>query len=347
MIRILIVDDSLTEGLLLKSIFESDEHIKVVAIAKNGQEGITLNEKLKPDIITMDIEMPIMDGFEATRIIMSEHPVPIVIITSKLNQHELNITYRALSIGALSVFDKPHNVMSNDFNSEKQHMIAILKAMSEIKVIKRKFLSPDKKNKICVNKTTVPRKINIIAIGTSVGGPQALKLILTALPQHLNAPIVIVQHMTHGFINGFAAWLNDISAVPVKIAEHNECLQNNMIYIAPDHAHLEIHQSAGKLMAHLAKHEPVSGFCPSIDVLMKSIAQSCGKEALGLLLTGMGNDGAAGLLELKKAGGHTIIQDQESSVVFGMAGVAQSLGAVDRVIELNKIADYLVKVTSY
>lgn len=345
MIRVLIIDDSATESLLLKTIFESDDNIKVIGIANNGQEGIVLNQKLKPDIITMDIEMPIMDGFEATKIIMSENPVPIVIITSKLNQRDLNITYRALSIGALSVIDKPHHITSLTFAHEKQNIIDTLKAMAEIKVIRRKFHINNKTKQTSVVRK-IPKQIKLIGIGTSVGGPQALKVILTALPKTFNVPIVVVQHMTDGFINGFATWLKENTQVNVKIAENNEVLSNNVIYIAPDHSHCEIIQLANKIMIRLTNGPPVSGFCPSIDVLMKSIAQVCGKHGIGILLTGMGSDGAAGLLELKKVGGHTIIQDQESTVVFGMAGVAQSLGAVDVVVELNKMADYLIHLTS-
>lgn len=344
MINILIIDDSNTECLLLKTIFESDPNLKVIGIAKDGQEGVTLALKLKPDIITMDIVMPIMDGFEATKLIMAQHPIPIVIISSKINNQDLNITYRALSIGALTVINKPCNIAANDFAIEKQYIIDTIKAMAEIRVIRRVH-SPKKKLLTSDLQSTPHLPFKIIAIGTSVGGPEALKVILTELPENFPLPIVIVQHMTVGFISGFASWLDKNTEIKVKIAEDNERLQKSVVYIAPDDVHMQIAACSNDLMVKLSKSPAISGFCPSVDVLMNSVAKSCGKNALGVLLTGMGCDGAEGLLMIKKSGGHTIIQDPKSAVVFGMASVAQSFGAVDKVIELDKMAEYLLKAT--
>lgn len=347
MIKLLIVDDSKIETLLLKEIFEEDPAIKVIGVAKNGKEAIELTEKLKPDLITMDICMPVMDGIDAIKFIMASHPAPIVVISSKLNDKELNATFKALEAGALSVLDKPANIFADDFSKTKKRMIATLKSMAEIKVIKRRFHVPSSNATIQVKeKDFNKRSYELITIGASVGGPQALKKVLTPLPEDFPLPIVIVQHMTKGYIEGFVRWLDESIPLTVKLAENYEILHPGVIYFAPDDHHLMVKRDKEKkLITHLANNHRVSGFCPSITVLFDSIAKACPKNAVGILLTGMGNDGAEGLLELKKTHAHTLIQDPDSAIVFGMAGVAQSLGAVDKVIELDQIAKYLITLT--
>lgn len=345
MINILIVDDSITETKILKSIFESDPLLRVIACAKNGEEAFQFNKKYKPDIITMDIHMPVMSGIDAIHQIMSDQPVPIVVISSKLDS-EMKTTFLALDAGALSVLDKPLNITAPDFAYTKKRMISTIRSMSEIKVIKRRFFK-NKNFSIHLPRpaTDVAREgYEIVAIGASVGGPQALKTILSQIPTDFPLPIVIVQHMTTGYMTGFVKWLNENVDVHVKEASHQEILQGGVVYFAPDLHHLEINREKGKLMAKLTTSTTNVGFCPSISVLFHSIAQISGKNAIGILLTGMGDDGALGLLEIKKAKGHTLIQDKESTIVFGMAGVAQSLGAVDKVIELDKMANYLIDI---
>jgi len=345
MIKILIVDDSETETAILKQIFEAEKDMQVVACAKNGEEAIQLTAQLKPDLITMDIIMPKMNGFEATRLIMSTHPTPIVVISSAANDEALNTTFKALEAGALTVLEKPDSYTSLSRYSARQKIIDTVRSMSEIKPIKRRFHTP--KQKIISNTFEEKKRgeFEIIAIGVSVGGPQVLRTILSALPKYFPVPIVIVQHMAHGFMNGFTKWLDNYCQLSVKEAANQEELLPGTIYFAPDYYHLQIKRSQKKLIANLVKSPPISGFCPSATVLLQSVANVSKEKALGILLTGMGNDGAIGLLELKKAKGHTIIQDEESAVVFGMAGVAQSLNAVDKVIPLEKIADYLINIT--
>jgi two-component system chemotaxis response regulator CheB len=346
--KILIVDDSKTETDILKAIFQSEKDIQIVGCAKNGKEAVEMAEKFKPDIITMDICMPIMNGMEATRLIMTQCPIPIVIISSYLQDKDLNASFLALEAGALSVIDKPVNITSPDFSYTKKRMVDTLRSMAEIKVIRRRFIATKHK------KIPPPLKIpplhsdyELVAIGTSIGGPQALKVILSALPADFPIPIVVVQHMTAGFMQGFTKWLNDNTPLKVKSAEHLEVLNKGTVYFAPDNFHLEVKRKNGHLIANLISSDPVSGFRPSASVLLKSVANTCGKHAIGILLTGMGSDGSLGLLELKKQHGLTLIQDAESSVVFGMAGVAQSLGAVDEIIELEQFSDYLKKITGH
>lgn len=348
MIKILIVDDSKTECLLLKKIFESQEDMHVIGIAHDGKEAVEMTALLKPDIVTMDLEMPVMDGHTATRLIMSQHPVPIVVISAKLDDTSADMTFLALEAGAVSVISKPNNVIGKGFSSSEKKMIETIRSMAEIKVIKRRFksLTPSQKTPVLPEKKYKPSDyFEIIAIGTSVGGPQTLKKLLSQLPADFPVPIVIVQHISTGFIDGFAKWLNNNISLKVKLAENNEILKKGIIYFAPDNAHFTVTRANGELMSQLISGEPVSGFYPSITVLLNSIAKTSGKNAIGILLTGMGSDGADGLLKLKQANGHTLIQDEKSCVVFGMASVANSLGAVDQCIEIDRMADYLIKTT--
>jgi two-component system chemotaxis response regulator CheB len=347
MIKVLIVDDSPSETLMLKAVLECDATIKVIGYARDGAEAVKLVATLKPDLITMDIEMPVMDGFEATRLIMSQCPTPIVVISAKLNDALLNATFKALEAGALTVLDKPQNITSSEFTKTRKYMLDIIRKMSEVKVIKRRtsFMRPTQVMPPVTDPKPHTEHYTIVAIGASVGGPQALKHIFTALPTNFPLPIVVVQHMTAGFIQGFVKWLTGEIKIPVKLAEHQEILQAGKVYFAPDNCHLHVAQQNNQLIAMLDGQEPVAGFCPSITELLHSVTKHCGKQGIGILLTGMGSDGAHGMLALKKTGGHTIIQDPDSAVVFGMAAVAQSLNAVDEVVELGNIADYLIKIT--
>lgn len=339
MIKVLIVDDSQTETQILKNIIESERNMQVIAYARNGKEAVKLNAQLKPDLITMDIQMPIMNGIQAIQEIMSQNPVPIVVISSKLDA-EMKIAFEALEKGALYVLDKPVNILSN-FEQTRKYLVSTLLSMAEIKVIKHRMLRKNLTAKANIKTTCL---YEMIAVGASVGGPQALKLILSGIPKDFPIPIVVVQHMTPGFMNGFVKWLNNNVPLNVTEATHNQPLEKGSIYFAPDNHHIEIERENGKLIAKLITSPPVSGFCPSITVLLQSVAKSCGKNAIGVLLTGMGSDGANGMLALKQAGGHTLIQDPNSAVVFGMARVAQSLGAVDKVIDVNCMADYLINL---
>lgn len=351
-IKILVVDDSRTESLLLKSLLNSEQDMEVIACAKNGKEAIDMLVDLKPDIITMDLQMPIMDGLTATKFIMSHFPVPIVIISSKLSDTKLDMTYLALEAGAVSVVKKPvATIDTKKFDRAKKIIIDTVRSMAEIKVIKRRFniipSKPDSSKSFSAKAVlTATKRYEILAIGTSVGGPQALKTIFSKLAETFPLPIVVVQHMTPGFIEGFTKWLNNNTPLTVKIAENHELLKKGFIYFAPDNHHLTVMRSLHGLTTILLKGKPVSGFCPSITVLLQSVTQVCNDKAIGVLLTGMGNDGAEGLLEMKKANAHTIVQDEKSCIVYGIGGVAHALGAVDQVVKIDEIAEYLVKITN-
>lgn len=344
MINILIVDDSPTQISLLQNIFAQEQDMCVIGFARNGQEAVELNKRLKPDLITMDIQMPVMDGFQATRQIMLEQPTPIVVI-STADSKLFDISFKSLEAGALCVIEKPVNALNPAFHFEQKKMIALIRAMAEIKVIKRRVskpaIAPFTPNKSLAN----PKRstYEIIGIGASIGGPQALTSILSRLPANFSVPIVIVQHMTTGFIEGFSEWMNNQCSIQVKCARNYEPLQAGTVYFAPSNYHLQVKRIDHNLTACLQKSVPISGFCPSITVLFQSIAQVCGKNAVGVLLTGMGSDGAQGMLDLKNAQAHTLIQDEPSCVVYGMASVAEKMGAVDKIISLHSMVNYLIK----
>ncbi|WP_454784731.1 chemotaxis-specific protein-glutamate methyltransferase CheB [Legionella sp. WA2024007413] len=346
MIKILIVDDSPTEVALIQHIIESEKDMEVIGIAKNGKEAIDLTTLLKPDLITMDIQMPIMDGLEATRIIMAQNPTPIVVISSLVNDESLSATFHILEAGALTALAKPVNVFSPSFEESSQHIVDTLRSLSDIRVIKKplKKYSPLDESKKHNPEDTNNINYEILGIGASVGGPMALKAILSKLDSSFPIPIMIVQHMSPGFLRGFAQWLAENSPLQVKNAVDYEPLQKATVYVAPEHKHMEIERVHEQLICKLVDGPPVSGFCPSITRLLNSIAKVSGDKAIGILLTGMSDDGAEGLLALKKAHGHTLIQNQESSIVFGMGAVAQSLNAVDQVLGLEQIASYLTKI---
>lgn len=344
MIKILIVDDSETETAILRHILSEHADFEVIGCAKNGAEAIKLVPLLKPDLIAMDIKMPIMGGIEAISYIMSHHPTPIVVISSHLDDERLDATFRALNAGALSVLDKPSNINTPTFKHDQQRIIDTIRSMAKIKVVKRRTFS--KKSDIKELPIATHEAHEIVAIGASIGGTQALNVILSSLPANFPAPIVVVQHMMPGFISGFTKWLNENTELKVQEIAHNEEIKKGVVYFAPDNYHFKIQSEHGRIIGKLVKSPPVSGFCPSITELLKSVAEHCGKNAIGILLTGMGNDGAEGLLAIKEAQGHTIIQDKDSSIVFGMASVAQTLGAVENIMKLDHIADFLIKITT-
>jgi two-component system, chemotaxis family, protein-glutamate methylesterase/glutaminase len=347
MIKILIVDDSPTEVALIQFLVESEKDMEVIGVAKNGKEAIELTAKLKPDLITMDIRMPIMDGLEATRIIMDHNPTPIVVISSMIDDESVHATFPILEAGALTALAKPENVFSPSFAESRAHIIDTLRSLSDIRVVKKPLkkkhflLDKDKKHKIGPSKIT---SYEIIAMGASVGGPVALKTILTQLSPDFPLPIMVVQHMSSDFIRGFTQWLAANVPLKVKTAVNHEPLEKGTVYVASQHKHMEIERIQEKLVCKLVGGAPVSGFCPSITRLLQSIARVSGQRGIGILLTGMSDDGTEGLLELKNAHGLTLIQDQESSIVFGMGAVAQTLNAVDQVMGLQDIASYLTKI---
>jgi len=341
----LVVEDSIVVSMLLKSMLNAEADFEVIGHARNGEEGVRLARELKPDLITMDIRMPVMDGFEATCEIMRSNPVPIVVISSSVDAEELRITFRAIEMGALAVIEKPFGPKHPDYDKGRQQMIQTVRAMASVKVVMRdRKASRVLAAEVFQRSITVHKRFELLAIGCSTGGPQVLKSILSSLPAEFPLPIVVVQHISHGFVQGLASWLDSVSALRVKVAVHGEPLLPASVYIAPDERHLLVARCGSRLTASLSDAPPVGQFRPSVTPLMQSVATSCGEMAIGMLLSGMGDDGAAGLLALRQAKGHTVVQDQASAVVYGMPGSAIKLNAVDEVVNLGEIPSYLQKV---
>lgn len=343
-IRVLIVDDSPTILTLLRSLFSNEPDMEVIATGNNGQQAVELTKKLHPDVITMDMKMPIMNGADATRIIMQENPTPIILVTSSFSRKETQCTFEALAAGAIQVMAKPNTMSSKEtFAEQCQRLIIATRLMSDVKVIRRNFRHHDDKQiQLQTKFKHANHHYEIITIGSSVGGPQAWQAILSGLPGNLPVPIVAVQHMSAGFIDGFVKWLQNYSNLIVRCAENGETILPGHIYFAPDNNHLEIIKKENAILAKLTNQPAKNGFKPSISSLLYSANIACQKNVIAGLLTGMGEDGADALLEIKNNNGETFIQDKESSLIFGMAGKAFSLGATKIVLPLNEISNYLM-----
>lgn len=332
MIRVLIVEDSPTLRMLLKTILESDPEITVIGMATSGEEGVRQALALKPDLITMDVHLPGMDGFTATRRIMEQQPTPIVIVSSSVDHHEVMTTFNAIQAGALDVLQKPTSVNHPDFAALREKLVTTVKLMAEVKVI-RHYRSP-MAQRGAGERPKVGRPYALLAIGASTGGPAALNSILKELPAGFPLPVLVVQHMTTGFTAGLVSWLQLESRLKIKIAEDGEYLRGGVVYVAPDDTHLLV---AARGVIGLSKAPPVSHVRPSATVLFESVARVYGGEAIGVLLTGMGNDGAEGLRAMRERGALTIAQDEATSAVYGMPKAAVELGAAVQVLPLSQI----------
>jgi two-component system chemotaxis response regulator CheB len=340
MVRALVVEDSSTARELLVEILRSDSEVEVVGAARNGVEGVEMTKRLQPDIITMDVRMPIMDGFEATRVIMAEAPTPIVIVTASGDVREVELSMNALRLGALTVLAKPTGPTDPDFDVQSERLLQTVKTMSQVRVVRRLLdRTPGSQPRVRVRR---PRG-RIVAIAASTGGPTALARILGDLPMDFTVPVLVVQHIANGFVPGFVAWLNSMSALRVKVAEAGERMVPKTVYIAPDDRHLAV---ADRWTISLRDSAPIGGFRPSGTFLFESVAKAFGNSSIAVVLTGMGQDGVAALPSIRTAGGIVIAQDEGSSVVFGMPGAAVSARQVDETLRLDAIAGRLGELVS-
>jgi two-component system chemotaxis response regulator CheB len=348
-IRVLVVDDSAVVRQSTRFILESDPELQVIGEAPNGEEAVRLAEQLKPDVITMDIRMPRMDGMEAIANIMASNPAPIVVVTSIDLERDLGISTQATKAGAVAVLMRPTAIASPKHKAFAEKLIAQVKLMSAVKVIHRpRAVSAPARPSVSAPVMPSPsaadaraRKIEIVAIGSSTGGPAALHQLLGALPANFPTPILIVQHISFGFVEGLASWLDAACALRVKVAANGERITSGTVYIAPDGNHL-MTDRFGKIV--LSQTDPVGGFRPAVTVLFEAVARSHESAALGIILTGMGSDGAKGMVALRNAGAWTIAQDEASCVVFGMPKEAMALGAVTQVEPLARIAPRMVEL---
>ena len=343
MIKVLIVDDSKVIQEFLKHLLASDPDIEVVGVGGSGNEAIELVRKLNPDIITMGIKMHGMDGYETSRIIMETVPTPIVLLKETEKVIETDDSHKYLEAGALAVILSPALFELSQFTNFRKELIQTVKLMSEIKVVK--LYPRDKKGiikPVHFEQTFESdlKRIKVIAIGASTGGPLALQLILSRLTKDLPVPVLIVQHIAPGFVKVFQKMLSATSGIKLKIAEDGERISAGIGYIAPDNFHMGV-TSESKII--LSNKPPENGSRPSVSYLFRSVAKTYGANALGVLLTGMGKDGADELKDMRDKGAITVVQNEGSSVVFGMPGEALRLGASNNALTPEKIAEIISK----
>ena len=344
MINVLIVDDSAVVRQHLKDVLESDKDIRVMGTAKDGEEAVRFVQEKKPDVITMDINMPNMNGFEATRKIMETNPVPIVIVTASYDRSDVEKSFHSMEAGALAIIEKPFGEGHPHSKETQNDLVQTVKLMSEVKVVRRWKRERERQSEAIDKKVSDKglkkrdKKIKIVAIGASTGGPPIIQTILSGLKKGYSAPILVVQHISKGFLEGLVEWLRQSTGLPVHIAKHGEELLPGHIYFARDDYHLGVDKD-GRL--RLSREEIENGLRPSVSYLFRSIMNSFDGEAVGILLTGMGKDGAMEMKMMKDNGAVTIAQDRESSVVYGMPGEAVRLDGATYVLSPEEIAPTL------
>lgn len=348
MINVLIVDDSAVVRQLLEFIMGSDPEIMVIGTARDGEEAVRFMEQKKPDLITMDINMPRMDGFEATRRIMETTPVPIIIVTGSENIHEIATSFRAMEAGAVAILARPKGVGHSDFETSAKALVEAVKTYAEIRVVRRyprKEGQPSMRTSLKAKMKVESKKecLRVIAIGASTGGPVVLQTLLSGLKNAIPVPVLVVQHMTDGFGEGFVEWLRETTGFPVHIASDGEPLLPGHAYIARDGHQMGV---APGDRIRLAPDPAENGVRPSVSFLFRSVREVYGDMAIAILLTGMGRDGADELRLLKDAGAVTIVQDEQSSVVHGMPGEAIKLGAAMYVLSPEKIVDVVKEIAN-
>jgi two-component system chemotaxis response regulator CheB len=332
-IRVLVVDDSLVCRELLSEFLNQAEDIQVVGKAASGKEAIVLNQKLRPDLITMDVMMPGLDGYATIEEIMSSLPVPILVVTSAPVKEGVDQNFKALSAGALDMVEKPEaNNESADTLRQKVQLLA------GVPVVHRTKKKKIRRSKIYRGSLIGHRPI--VAVASSTGGPKALVEILGMLPRKYGACILVTQHMPQAFTSGFAAWLDHEVALDVSEARDGDTILPGRVLVAPSDQHLVLESPAS---VGLSSKPPVGSHRPSATLMFSSIAGLCAPKSIGIVLSGMGRDGADGLLDLHRAGGLCIAQDEASSMVFGMPKAAIDMGAVDEVLDIGGIADLLVQ----
>jgi two-component system chemotaxis response regulator CheB len=343
MIRVLIVDDSKVIQSFLYNLLSSDQELQVVGFASSGNEAIDLVKINKPDVITMDIHMPGINGYETTRIIMETVPTPIVIVSGSLSVNEEAGIFRSLEAGALAVVHRPPGFQDPQYANARSELIKTVKQISKVKAER---LLPGMKT-VLKEPTRYElqfghdlRRIQLIAIGASTGGPMAIQKILSILPEELPVAVLIVQQLASGFARAMCTWLNLTSGIKIKLADDGEIVKAGFGYLAPDHFHLGIGQK-GDIVLRDVKPEYENS--PSIDFLFSSVAQVYGPNSIGVLMSGIGTDGASELKSMKDLGALTLVQDEESSLVFSMPGEALRIGASEHPLPPEHIAEILAR----
>lgn len=346
-IKVLIVEDSLVTRKLLEGLVHSDERFELIGIADNGKLACEFVKKLTPDVISMDIMMPVLDGLDATRQIMEENPAPIVIVSSFYQSSEVEMAIKVLEAGAVTILPRPYGPGHPKYLRAARQYLNTLKAMSEVKVVRRRIREksgtiPDF-NRVApyLPVEMVYQEYKVLAIGASAGGPEGLMEILSGLPSDFPLPVLIVQHIDGHFAEGFVSWLNTKAKLPVTIAVNGEKIQPGHVYLPPGDLHLIVNRS-GQI---ITPKEPYSGSLrPSVAMLFNSVANVYGKNTIAVLLSGMGKDGASELKQLFDLGAFTIAQEEASCLVYGMPGEAVKIGAACKILPPKHILSEIIGI---
>lgn len=337
-IRVLLVEDSPVARELLLYILNGDPQLQVIGVAIDGEEAVAAAQRLRPDVIVMDIHLPKLDGFAATRQIMESAPTRIVMATATSDPKEVAATFRAIEAGALAVLAKPAGLGQPRFAANAEELVRTVKLMSEVQVVKRWPRRNSAAAATPALPVVVPPPIKLVAIGASTGGPLALQMLLGGLSKPLPVPMLIVQHISDGFVGGFVEWLASTTHYGVCVAAAGDFPQPGLAYVAPSGRHMQVRANG---VIELVDTPSEHGVRPSVAVLFRSVAAVYGAAAVGILLTGMGLDGALELKAMRSAGALTFAQDRDSSVVFGMPGEAVGLGAASHILSPEEIAGML------
>lgn len=365
-IKVLIVDDSAFMRKLITEFLSEDKRIEVIGTARNGQDALSKIKAARPDVVTLDVEMPVMDGLRALEIIMKECPTAVVMLSSTTKEGA-ETTLTAMQYGAVDFIAKPSGAISLDLIKIKQEIVDkvvsasranVHKLQKNAKIIDRKRTITEIYSKIESNETTGNNRLidnwvngrkKIVVIGTSTGGPRALQTVLTEIPQSIDAPILVVQHMPAGFTKSLADRLHSLCEINVKEAEDGELIQKGTAYIAPGGYHLKVKKVGKGLAITLDQSEPRNGHRPAVDVMFDSVSEIDDLCKIAVIMTGMGSDGANGLIHLKERGQgqvKAIAESQETSIVFGMPKAAISTHLIDKVEDLGNIAKAIVSYCS-
>jgi two-component system, chemotaxis family, protein-glutamate methylesterase/glutaminase len=351
-IKVFLVEDSPVALTILQKLLESAPDIEVVGTARNGIEALEKIPKAAPDVICTDLLMGKMGGLELTQQLMMHYPRPILVVSQAVQQTDTDTIFQLLEAGAVDVFSKPKTGLKEDYDRSRDALLYKIRVLSGVKVFKKRLHTSPKAAATATSTAAAPKRpipeptgsnpLKILAIGGSTGGPQAFHKILSKLPIDFPLPIICIQHISEGFLAGLVSWLDAACLLKVKIAEEAEQPLPGYVYYAPEGYHLSVNRQ-GRFTYSAAP--PVSSHRPSVSVTFQALAEVYGAETIGVLLTGMGRDGADGMKAIAQIGGLTIAQDEASSVIFGMPHEAIQLGAVKHVLDICDIAPFLLNTT--
>ena len=337
--RVLVIDDNALLGAVLRELIDGIDGFRVIAVAKDGEEGLRMVHQLDPDIVTLDIEMPGVDGIAALGYIMSELPRPVVMVSAATTRGTVDLTIRALELGAVDFVRKPAGTTMTAWAGTRRRIEEALRAAAQVNLGGVGMLARPRLRTPAPLAPASRRATAAVAIASSTGGPRALAEVVPALPANLDAAVLVAQHMPPGFTSGLARRLDQLAVLPVHEATQGEALEPGRVYLAPGGRHMTVVAGADGATIHLDDGPTQHGVRPAADPLFASVAQVFGERSVGVVLTGMGRDGAAGLKAIRAAGGGAVVQDRATSVIYGMPAVALAEAGADRTVALPEVAN--------